>query len=53
MDLSPGTCLGPYEVRASIGAGVADGPSVFTHPLCLNTLRNGVFIGTEAVAVGY
>jgi uncharacterized protein GlcG (DUF336 family) len=30
-----------------------DGASVFTHPLCLNTWRNGVFIGTEAVATGY
>lgn len=31
----------------------ADGASVFTHPLCLNTYRNGTFVGTEAVAVGY
>ncbi len=30
-----------------------DGASVFTHPLCLNTKRNSVFIGTEAVATGY
>lgn len=30
-----------------------DGASVFTHPLCLNTYRNGTFIGTEAVATGY
>lgn len=30
-----------------------DGASPFTHPLCLKTLRNGVFIGTEAAAVGY
>lgn len=30
-----------------------DGPSVFTHPLCLNTFRNGVFIGNEAPATGY
>jgi len=30
-----------------------DGASVFTHPLCLNTYRNGTSIGTEAVAVGY
>ncbi len=30
-----------------------DGPSVFTHPLCLNTFRNGVFIGNEAPAAGY
>ncbi len=31
----------------------ADGASVFTHPLCPNTWRNGAFIGNEAVAVGY
>jgi uncharacterized protein GlcG (DUF336 family) len=30
-----------------------DGASVFTHPLCLNTWRNGVFIGNEAPASGY
>ena len=30
-----------------------DGASVFTHPLCLNTWRNGLFIGDEAKAVGY
>ena len=30
-----------------------DGASVFTHPLCVNTWRNGVFIGEEAVASGY
>ncbi len=42
------------------GAGVddityssADGPSVFTHPLCPNTFRNGVFLGNEAPATGY
>jgi uncharacterized protein GlcG (DUF336 family) len=31
----------------------ADGASAFTHPLCLNTWRNGVALGTEAAAVGY
>lgn len=31
----------------------ADGPSVFTHPLCPNTWRNGALIGTEARAAGY
>jgi uncharacterized protein GlcG (DUF336 family) len=31
----------------------ADGASVFTHPLCLNTWRNGVSLGNEAAAVGY
>jgi uncharacterized protein GlcG (DUF336 family) len=30
-----------------------DGPSVFTHPLCVNTWRNGVFVGNEAPATGY
>ena len=30
-----------------------DGATVFTHPLCLNTYRNGVFIGNEAAATGY
>ena len=30
-----------------------DGASVFTHPLCLNTFRNGAFIGNEAAAAGY
>lgn len=30
-----------------------DGPSAFTHPLCPNTFRNGVFIGNEKAAVGY
>ena len=31
----------------------ADGPGVFTHPLCLNTKRNGTPLGTEAPATGY
>ena len=30
-----------------------DGASVFTHPLCLNTYRNGISLGDEKVAVGY
>jgi uncharacterized protein GlcG (DUF336 family) len=30
-----------------------DGASVFTHPRCLNTWRNNISIGDEAVAVGY
>jgi uncharacterized protein GlcG (DUF336 family) len=30
-----------------------DGASVFTHPLCLNTFRNGVFIGNELPSTGY
>lgn len=32
---------------------VPDGPSVFTHPRCPNTWRNGVFVGNEPAAVGY
>ena len=36
-----------------ISYSAADGPSVFTHPLCLDTWRNGVFIGEEAAAAGY
>ena len=31
----------------------ADKASVFSHPLCLNTFRNGVKIGDEAPASGY
>jgi hypothetical protein len=30
-----------------------DGASVFSHPVCQNTLRNGVFIGNENPASGY
>lgn len=30
-----------------------DGASVFTHPQCLNTFRNGNFVGTERAAAGY
>jgi uncharacterized protein GlcG (DUF336 family) len=32
---------------------VPDGPTVFTHPKCLNTWRNGVFLGDEPPAAGY
>lgn len=31
----------------------ADGADAFTHPLCINTVRNGVALGQEAPAVGY
>jgi hypothetical protein len=31
----------------------ADGPSVFAHPLCKNTWRNGKKVGDEAPASGY
>jgi uncharacterized protein GlcG (DUF336 family) len=30
-----------------------DGASVFTHPLCPNTWRNGQFIGNEPASTGY
>jgi uncharacterized protein GlcG (DUF336 family) len=30
-----------------------DGPSVFGHPLCVNTFRNGVHVGEETPATGY
>ena len=41
------------ELVDDITYSSVDGASVFTHPLCLNTYRNGTFIGTEAVATGY
>lgn len=36
-----------------ISYSAADGATAFTHPLSLNTYRNGVFIGTEKSADGY
>lgn len=30
-----------------------DGPSVFTHPRCIETYRNGIQVGQEQPAVGY
>lgn len=41
----PGGALADDISYASV-----DGASVFAHPLCLNTWRNGVFIGQEAPA---
>jgi hypothetical protein len=32
---------------------LADGASQFSHPVCINTYRNGTLIGTEAKATGY
>jgi uncharacterized protein GlcG (DUF336 family) len=32
---------------------LVDPPSVFIHPLCVHTWRNGVFVGEEAPATGY
>ncbi len=42
---------GPFVDDISYTA--VDGASVFTHPLSLNTFRNGVFIGNVAPATGY
>lgn len=36
-----------------ISYSVPDGSSVFTHPRCINTFRNGTPFGTEAPATGY
>jgi hypothetical protein len=41
------------EFADDIQFSEADGPSVFTHPLCANTWRNGKKIGEEAKAEGY
>jgi uncharacterized protein GlcG (DUF336 family) len=41
------------ELVDDIQYSSVDGASVFTHPLCLNTWRNGIFIGTELPATGY
>jgi len=30
-----------------------DGPSVFMHPYCLSTYRNGIFVGTETAVKSY
>jgi hypothetical protein len=32
---------------------LTNGASAFTHPLCINTKRNGIFVGNEAPAAGY
>jgi uncharacterized protein GlcG (DUF336 family) len=36
-----------------ISYSATNGASPFTHPMCLNTYRNGVLLGTENPAVGY
>lgn len=36
-----------------ISYSAPDGPSVFTHPQCINTWRNGVKLGEEQPAAGY
>jgi uncharacterized protein GlcG (DUF336 family) len=48
-DLNP-----PGGMQADdITYSVPDGASVFTHPRCVNTWRNGVLIGNEPPAMGY
>jgi uncharacterized protein GlcG (DUF336 family) len=47
--LTPPAVAGNDDITYSI----PDGPSVFTHPRCLNTWRNELFIGTENPASGY
>jgi uncharacterized protein GlcG (DUF336 family) len=41
------------QLADDITYSTADGPSQFTHPLCINTFRNGVHIGEEPNASGY
>lgn len=40
-------------VADDITYSVSDGPTVYTHPLCPNTWRNGIKVGDEAPAQGY
>jgi uncharacterized protein GlcG (DUF336 family) len=47
--LTPPPAIGSDDITYSS----TDGPSVFTHPLCVNTFRNGAFIGNEPAAAGY
>jgi len=49
--LNPPFGLG--KVQDDITYSSKDGASVFTHPLCVNTYRNGVLIGNEPPASGY
>lgn len=49
LDLNP--LKGAYA--DDIQYSSADGPSIFTHPLCQNTWRNGKKIGEEPPAQGY
>ena len=41
------------EFADDITFSAVDGPSVFSHPLCPNTWRNGKKLGDEAKAAGY
>lgn len=44
---------GPTADDISYSSGPGGAPSVFTHPLCIHTWKNGVFIGEEPVSSGY
>lgn len=41
------------QLQDDISYSLADGASAFTHPLCINTYRNGTFLGNEQAAQGY
>jgi uncharacterized protein GlcG (DUF336 family) len=47
--LEPAKGQGAEDIQYSS----ADGPSIYTHPLCPNTYRNGKKIGEEPAATGY
>ncbi|HKA55432.1 MAG TPA: heme-binding protein [Candidatus Binatia bacterium] len=51
--LNPPGPHGPSPLVDDISYSAADGASVLTHPLCLNTIRNGVPLGNEQPAIGY
>ena len=41
------------QLQDDISYSSMDGANAFTHPVCINTFRNGVFIGNEKAAAGY
>ena len=49
LDMNPGGGALVDDIKYT----VIDGGTPFAHPLCLNTYRNGAFIGTEANAATY
>jgi uncharacterized protein GlcG (DUF336 family) len=49
MNPPPGTYPPPDDIHYT----VINGPDNFTHPLCINTWKNGVFVGNEQPAAGY
>jgi uncharacterized protein GlcG (DUF336 family) len=48
-----GMIPGKGNLADDITYAKADGPSIYTHPLCPNTWRNGQKIGEELAASGY